>query len=301
MRTMAARRRSTTWSRTGTCVRLDIEPLIARRASRRSCTASSAGRSWPSRCDACARPAMGNPGRAAAAGRDRARRRHAGRARRRVAPVRPAPADAVARGPGRRAPPRPRRRPPPRRRAARRRRRDAARARWRRSRGTRCSRTSSSAACSPCGRRAGASASPSPTRCSARCSSASSRRCAGAACAASWPDALEAVGARRRDDGVRLVAWRLDGGGDVDPELVLNAARLALLDGDDAIAERLIRRARGRRWRQPRHRAARRALLPPQRARAARGRARRDRPGRARPRPSACGSCGAGPATASTA
>ena len=56
-------------------------------------------------------------------------------------------------------------------------------------------------------------------------------------------DGIEAVGARRRDDGVRLVAWRLDSGGEVDPELVLNAARLALLHGDDTTAERLIERA----------------------------------------------------------
>ena len=55
--------------------------------------------------------------------------------------------------------------------------------------------------------------------------------------------ALEAVGARRRDDHARLVAWRIDGGGDVDPDLVLNAARLALVDGDHAIAEVLIQRA----------------------------------------------------------
>jgi DNA-binding winged helix-turn-helix (wHTH) protein len=54
---------------------------------------------------------------------------------------------------------------------------------------------------------------------------------------------IEATGARRRDDGVRLVAWRLDSGGEVAPELVLNAARLALLHGDDATAERLIERA----------------------------------------------------------
>jgi DNA-binding winged helix-turn-helix (wHTH) protein/tetratricopeptide (TPR) repeat protein len=56
-------------------------------------------------------------------------------------------------------------------------------------------------------------------------------------------EALEAVGARRRDDRVRLVAWRLDAGGAVDRDDVLHAARLALLEGDDAIAERLVRRA----------------------------------------------------------
>ena len=56
-------------------------------------------------------------------------------------------------------------------------------------------------------------------------------------------DALDAVGARRRDDRVRLVAWRLDGGGAVDREDVLHAARLALLEGDDVIADRLVRRA----------------------------------------------------------
>jgi DNA-binding winged helix-turn-helix (wHTH) protein len=56
-------------------------------------------------------------------------------------------------------------------------------------------------------------------------------------------DALEAVGARRRDDRVRVVAWRIEGGGDVDPGLVVGAARLALLEGAYAIAERLIRRA----------------------------------------------------------
>jgi DNA-binding winged helix-turn-helix (wHTH) protein len=56
-------------------------------------------------------------------------------------------------------------------------------------------------------------------------------------------DALDAVTARRRDDRVRLVAWRLDAGGSVDREDVLHAARLALLEGDDSIAERLLRRA----------------------------------------------------------
>ena len=56
-------------------------------------------------------------------------------------------------------------------------------------------------------------------------------------------DTIEGAGARRRDDRVRLVAWRLDGGGEVKPALVLDAARFALLDGDLDTAERLIRRA----------------------------------------------------------
>jgi DNA-binding winged helix-turn-helix (wHTH) protein/tetratricopeptide (TPR) repeat protein len=56
-------------------------------------------------------------------------------------------------------------------------------------------------------------------------------------------DAIEAVGARRREDAVRLVAWRLDSGGEMDPEPVLHAARLALVDGHHKTAERLIERA----------------------------------------------------------
>ena len=56
-------------------------------------------------------------------------------------------------------------------------------------------------------------------------------------------EAIEAVGARRRDDRLRLVAWRIEGGGSVAPELVLQAARLALLEGQEAIARPLIRRA----------------------------------------------------------
>ena len=54
--------------------------------------------------------------------------------------------------------------------------------------------------------------------------------------------AIEATGARRRDDQLRLVAWWLDTGGDVDPELLLGAARLALIEHDDALAERLVQR-----------------------------------------------------------
>jgi DNA-binding winged helix-turn-helix (wHTH) protein len=54
---------------------------------------------------------------------------------------------------------------------------------------------------------------------------------------------IEATGARRRDDQLRLVAWWLDTGGDVDPELLLGAARLALVEHDDVLAERLVQRA----------------------------------------------------------
>ncbi len=82
-----------------------------------------------------------------------------------------------------------------------------------------------------------------PSRCSPRSSSASCRALRGRRLRRQLADAVEAVGARRRDDKVRLVAWRVDAGGDVDPEHVLNAARLALVDGDDVIAERLIERA----------------------------------------------------------
>ena len=56
-------------------------------------------------------------------------------------------------------------------------------------------------------------------------------------------ESIEKAGARRRDDRVRLVAWRLEAGGEVDTSLLLDAARLALLEGDDATAERLIARA----------------------------------------------------------
>jgi DNA-binding SARP family transcriptional activator len=53
-------------------------------------------------------------------------------------------------------------------------------------------------------------------------------------------DALEARGARRIDDRFRMVAWRLEGGGHVDPDLLLDAAQLALVDGRPEIAERLL-------------------------------------------------------------
>jgi DNA-binding winged helix-turn-helix (wHTH) protein/DNA-binding CsgD family transcriptional regulator len=56
-------------------------------------------------------------------------------------------------------------------------------------------------------------------------------------------DAVEARGARRRDDRVRIVAWRLDAGGHIPAELLVHAATLALADGDDRLAERLVERA----------------------------------------------------------
>ncbi len=55
-------------------------------------------------------------------------------------------------------------------------------------------------------------------------------------------DAVEARGARRRGDEFRVVVWRLEGGGDAEPELLIRTARLALLDGRHDIAERLLRR-----------------------------------------------------------
>ena len=56
-------------------------------------------------------------------------------------------------------------------------------------------------------------------------------------------DALDATGARRRDDGPRLVAWRLDGGGHVSLDRLFQVARLALIEGEDDLAERLLRQA----------------------------------------------------------
>jgi DNA-binding winged helix-turn-helix (wHTH) protein len=56
-------------------------------------------------------------------------------------------------------------------------------------------------------------------------------------------DALDAAGARRRDDGPRLVAWRLDGGGHVSLDRLFQAARLALIEGEHDLAERLLRQA----------------------------------------------------------
>ena len=56
-------------------------------------------------------------------------------------------------------------------------------------------------------------------------------------------DNLEHTGARRREDLLRMACWRLDGGGDVDPALLLAAARQAHARSDPMLAERLSRSA----------------------------------------------------------
>jgi DNA-binding winged helix-turn-helix (wHTH) protein/tetratricopeptide (TPR) repeat protein len=57
-------------------------------------------------------------------------------------------------------------------------------------------------------------------------------------------DAVEAAGARRRDDEVRIVAWRMEGGGgQIEPRSLLRAARLALIDRNHDVARRLLEQA----------------------------------------------------------
>ena len=51
------------------------------------------------------------------------------------------------------------------------------------------------------------------------------------------------AGAQHRSDQIRVVAWRLEAGGRVDAGLLAEAARLALVDGDEAMAERILDRA----------------------------------------------------------
>jgi DNA-binding CsgD family transcriptional regulator len=55
--------------------------------------------------------------------------------------------------------------------------------------------------------------------------------------------ALGAVGARRREDTLRLAVWSLDGGGMVQPDLMYSAASTARQRYDFALAERLARAA----------------------------------------------------------
>jgi hypothetical protein len=56
-------------------------------------------------------------------------------------------------------------------------------------------------------------------------------------------DALTDFGTHRPSDQIRVVAWRLEGGGHVDAGLLAEAARLALINGDNAMAERILGRA----------------------------------------------------------
>jgi hypothetical protein len=58
-------------------------------------------------------------------------------------------------------------------------------------------------------------------------------------------EALEATGARRREDTLRLATWRLDGGGSFHPGLMLTAATTARQRFDYPLAERLARAAAG--------------------------------------------------------
>ena len=59
-------------------------------------------------------------------------------------------------------------------------------------------------------------------------------------------DRLEARGARRREDSTQLALWRLEAGGDVDADVLINAGRLALLGRNCLLARRLARAARDR-------------------------------------------------------
>lgn len=52
-------------------------------------------------------------------------------------------------------------------------------------------------------------------------------------------DAVEATGARRRDDILRVATWRLDGGGRLKPELMFRAAERARARCDFTLARRL--------------------------------------------------------------
>jgi DNA-binding winged helix-turn-helix (wHTH) protein len=56
-------------------------------------------------------------------------------------------------------------------------------------------------------------------------------------------DAVTANGVERRSDQVQVVAWRLEAGGPVDTRLLAQAARLALIDRDNAMAQRILERA----------------------------------------------------------
>jgi DNA-binding CsgD family transcriptional regulator len=61
--------------------------------------------------------------------------------------------------------------------------------------------------------------------------------------ARSLAETVEATGARRREDVLRVATWRLEAGGGADPELMLAAARTARWRYDFPLAERLARAA----------------------------------------------------------
>ena len=56
-------------------------------------------------------------------------------------------------------------------------------------------------------------------------------------------DSIEALGARRREDELRVGSWRLDGGGRSSPELLLRASRTACMAHDLPLGEQLARAA----------------------------------------------------------
>lgn len=56
-------------------------------------------------------------------------------------------------------------------------------------------------------------------------------------------EALERVGGRRREDRIRIVAWQLDSGGDIDVDMLIETAVLALLGADLDTADTLLARA----------------------------------------------------------
>lgn len=60
----------------------------------------------------------------------------------------------------------------------------------------------------------------------------------------SLADVIERRGAGRRDDLTQLATWRLDAGGEVDPDVLISAGRLAVLGRDPEQARRFARAAR---------------------------------------------------------
>lgn len=54
-------------------------------------------------------------------------------------------------------------------------------------------------------------------------------------------ESIEGLGARRREDATNIAVWRLDGGGDVRADLMIDAAHRAFFSHDDVLAERLAR------------------------------------------------------------